>query len=103
MCGMGLYEGLVCVCQELVNYVEFFFVNLLEKQYNVFGFFDVIFCCNVMIYFDKMIQEDILCCFVLFFKFDGLLFVGYLENFSNFVCEFSLCGQMVYVLSKDKV
>lgn len=64
--------------------------------------FDAIFCRNVMIYFDKTTQEDILRRFVPLLKPDGLLFAGHSENFSNLVREFSLRGQTVYALSKDK-
>lgn len=102
MRGTGPHEGLVRVRQELANYVEFSSVNLLEKQYNVPGPFDAIFCRNVMIYFDKTTQEDILRRFVPLLKPDGLLFAGHSENFSNLVREFSLRGQTVYALSKDK-
>ncbi len=85
MRGTGPHEGLVRVRQELANYVEFSSVNLLEKQYNVPGPFDAIFCRNVMIYFDKTTQEDILRRFVPLLKPDGLLFAGHSENFSNLV------------------
>ena len=88
--------------QELANCVEFAPVNLLDKQYNVPGPFDAIFCRNVMIYFDKTTQQDILRRFVPLLKPDGLLFAGHSENFSNLVREFSLRGQTVYALSKEK-
>ena len=102
MRGTGPHEGLVRVRSELANAVEFSMVNLLEKQYNVAGPFDAIFCRNVMIYFDKTTQQEILRRFVPLLKPDGLLFAGHSENFSNLVREFSLRGQTVYALSKDK-
>jgi len=102
MRGTGPHDGLVRVRSELANAVEFSMVNLLEKQYNVAGPFDAIFCRNVMIYFDKTTQQEILRRFVPLLKPDGLLFAGHSENFSNLVREFSLRGQTVYALSKDK-
>lgn len=102
MRGTGPHEGLVRVRQELANNVEFTQLNLLDKQYNVPGPFDAIFCRNVMIYFDKTTQQEILRRFVPLLKPDGLLFAGHSENFSNLVREFSLRGQTVYALSKDK-
>ena len=102
MRGTGPHEGLVRVRQELANCVEFAPVNLLDKQYNVPGPFDAIFCRNVMIYFDKTTQQDILRRFVPLLKPDGLLFAGHSENFSNLAREFSLRGQTVYALSKEK-
>lgn len=102
MRGTGPHEGLVRVRQELASHVEFSSVNLLDKKYNVPGPFDAIFCRNVMIYFDKTTQQDILHRFVPLLKPDGLLFAGHSENFSNLVREFSLRGQTVYALGKDK-
>lgn len=102
MRGTGPHSGLVRVRQELANYVDFAPVNLLAKSYNVPGAFDAIFCRNVMIYFDKTTQQEILRRFVPLLKPDGLLFAGHSENFSNLVREFSLRGQTVYALNKDK-
>ncbi|TDN59919.1 protein-glutamate O-methyltransferase CheR [Scandinavium goeteborgense] len=102
MRGTGPHSGLVRVRQELANYVDFAPVNLLAKSYNVPGPFDAIFCRNVMIYFDKTTQQEILRRFVPLLKPDGLLFAGHSENFSNLVREFSLRGQTVYALNKDK-
>ncbi|MFJ3455906.1 protein-glutamate O-methyltransferase CheR [Scandinavium goeteborgense] len=102
MRGTGPHSGLVRVRQELANYVDFAPVNLLDKNYNVPGPFDAIFCRNVMIYFDKTTQQEILRRFVPLLKPDGLLFAGHSENFSHLVREFSLRGQTVYALNKDK-
>lgn len=66
------------------------------------GPFDAIFCRNVMIYFDKTTQQDILHRFVPLLKPDGLLFAGHSENFSNLVREFSLRGQTVYAHAPGK-
>jgi len=102
MRGTGPHAGLVRVRQELANFVDFQPLNLLDKQYNVPGPFDAIFCRNVMIYFDKTTQQDILRRFAPMLKPDGLMFAGHSENFSNLVREFTLRGQTVYALSKDK-
>ncbi|KNC94852.1 protein-glutamate O-methyltransferase CheR [Trabulsiella odontotermitis] len=102
MRGTGPHSGLVRVRQELANYVDFATLNLLSRTYNVPGPFDAIFCRNVMIYFDKTTQQEILRRFVPLLKPDGLLFAGHSENFSHLVREFSLRGQTVYALSKDR-
>lgn len=102
MRGTGPHNGLVRVRQELAQYVDFSPVNLLGRTYPVPGPFDAIFCRNVMIYFDKATQQAILRRFVPLLKPDGLLFAGHSENFSNLVREFTLRGQTVYALSKDK-
>ncbi len=102
MRGTGPHQGLVRVRNELANQIEFASLNLLDKQYNVPGPFDAIFCRNVMIYFDKETQQEILKRFVPLLKPGGLLFAGHSENFSNLSREFSLSGQTVYALSKEK-
>lgn len=102
MRGTGPHEGLVRVRHELGNAVEFASLNLLDKQYNVPGPFDAIFCRNVMIYFDKETQQEILKRFVPLLKPGGLLFAGHSENFSNLSREFWLKGQTVYALSKER-
>ncbi|WP_312982759.1 protein-glutamate O-methyltransferase CheR [Atlantibacter sp.] len=102
MRGTGPHEGLVRVRSELGNAVEFAAMNLLDKQYNVPGPFDAIFCRNVMIYFDKETQQAILKRFVPLLKPGGLLFAGHSENFSNLSRDFWLRGQTVYALSKER-
>lgn len=102
MRGTGPHEGLVRVRSELGNAVEFAAMNLLDKQYNVPGPFDAIFCRNVMIYFDKETQQEILKRFVPLLKPGGLLFAGHSENFSNLSRDFWLRGQTVYALSKER-
>lgn len=102
MRGTGPHEGLVRVRGELANHVEFASLNLLDKQYNVPGPFDAIFCRNVMIYFDRETQEAILKRFVPLLKPGGLLFAGHSENFSNLSRDFWLRGQTVYALSKER-
>lgn len=101
--GTGPHQGLVRVRQELVNFVDFSRLNLLDRQYAVPGPFDAIFCRNVMIYFDKTTQQEILRRFVPLLKPDGLLFAGHSENFSHLVRNFTLRGQTVYALNKGKV
>lgn len=102
MRGTGPHKGLVRVCHELGNAVAFAALNLLDKQYNIPGPFDAIFCRNVMIYFDKKTQQAILKRFVPLLKPGGLLFAGHSENFSNLSRDFWLYGQTVYALSKER-
>ena len=102
MRGTGPHDGLVRVRSELANYVDFSSLNLLSTHYAISGPFDAIFCRNVMIYFDKATQHEILKRFVPLLKPDGLLFAGHSENFSHIAREFSLRGQTVYALSKGR-
>ena len=66
---------------ELRQLVTFRQLNLLADSWPLSGQFDVIFCRNVMIYFDKATQRKILARFVPLMKPDALLFAGHSENF----------------------
>lgn len=102
MRGTGPHSGLVRVRQTLASTVDFSVLNLLDHEYALPGPFDAIFCRNVMIYFDRATQQAILRRFVPLLKPGGLLFAGHSENFSHLVPEFTLQGQTVYALKKDK-
>jgi chemotaxis protein methyltransferase CheR len=97
--GKGAQEGLVRVRPELRNLVTFRQLNLLADGWGVQGPFDVIFCRNVMIYFDKATQRKILSRFVPLMKPDALLFAGHSENFLYVSDSLRLRGKTVYELS----
>ncbi len=63
--------------------------------------FDAIFCRNVMIYFDKPTQAQVLARFEPLMKAGGLLFAGHSENFTYVTQAFKLRGQTVYELTRD--
>lgn len=77
-------------------------LNLLAQDWPVSGQFDVIFCRNVMIYFDKPTQGKILSRFAPLLKQDGLLFAGHSENFLYVSDLFKLRGKTVYELANKK-
>jgi chemotaxis protein methyltransferase CheR len=96
--GRGERSGLVRVRPELRQMVTFKPLNLLAGNWPLSGTFDVIFCRNVMIYFDKPTQGQILARFVPLMKPDGLLFAGHSENFMYASDAFRLRGKTVYEL-----
>jgi len=96
--GKGERSGLVRVRPELRQMITFKPLNLLAASWPVSGPFDVIFCRNVMIYFDKPTQGKILARFVPLMKPDGLLFAGHSENFLYATDAFKLRGKTVYEL-----
>jgi chemotaxis protein methyltransferase CheR len=60
----------------------------------------VIFCRNVMIYFDKATQRKILSRFVPLMKPHALLFAGHSENFLYVSDSLRLRGKTVYELDQ---
>ncbi|QNA89602.1 chemotaxis protein CheR [Massilia sp. Dwa41.01b] len=97
--GKGRHEGMVRVRQELRQLVSFRQLNLLSDNWPVSGQFDAIFCRNVMIYFDKNTQRQILSRFVPLMKPHALLFAGHSENFLYVSNALRLRGKTVYELS----
>lgn len=98
--GSGSQEGMVRARPELRKLITFHQMNLLEDKWRIQGPFDVIFCRNVMIYFDKATQAKIMAHFAPLLKPDGLLMVGHSENFTHLSKDFKLIGNTVYKLTK---
>ena len=97
--GTGAQAGLVRVRPELRKLVTFQQLNLLDESYQLRSAFDVVFCRNVMIYFDKPTQGRILSRFAPLIKPDGLLFAGHSENFLYVSDAFKLRAKTVYQLA----
>ncbi len=97
--GSGSNSGKVRVRDELRNLVTFRRIKLLEDGWTVRGPLDLIFCRNVMIYFDKTTQLAILERFAPVLRDDGLLFAGHSESFHNAVHLFRPLGKTVYGLT----
>ena len=98
--GKGSRAGMVRVRPELRQLITFKTLNLLASSWPVNGQFDVIFCRNVMIYFDKPTQSKILSRFVPLMKPEGLLFAGHSENFMYVTDALKLRGKTVYELDQ---
>jgi chemotaxis protein methyltransferase CheR len=99
--GTGAQAGMVRLRPELRKLITFRQLNLLADQWQLSGQFDVIFCRNVMIYFDKPTQGKILSKFVPLMKPDGLLFAGHSENFLYVSDALKLRGKTVYELGQS--
>ena len=100
--GTGSKSGFVRVRPELRAMVSFKPLNLLSSVWPIKGPVDVIFCRNVMIYFDKETQLKILQRFAPILRQDGLLFTGHSESFPQATHLFRLRGKTVYELAKNE-
>jgi len=100
--GSGSQEGYVSVRPELKQMIEFRRINLLDPSYPVKGPLDIIFCRNVMIYFDKPTQYKILSRFAPMLQPDGLMLAGHSESFLHAADLFRSTGKTVYVLAKTR-
>jgi chemotaxis protein methyltransferase CheR len=89
-------KGQVRVKPEVAAMVEFGQFNLLDKRWALQGPFSVIFCRNVMIYFDKPTQYEVLGRLAALLAPGGLLFAGHSENFTAAKDLLRPLGRTVY-------
>jgi chemotaxis protein methyltransferase CheR len=94
--GKAANAGMARVKPELREKIDFLIVNLIRNDWPFRDAFDVVFCRNVMIYFDAETQRQVLERIHKVMKPGGLLFVGHAENFSDSRDLFVLKGKTVY-------
>lgn len=99
--GKGNNAGKARVINELRQLIEFRRINLLDANWGLTGGFDIIFCRNVMIYFDKATQLKLLERMVKLLKEDGLYIAGHSESFSNASHLVKLVGKTTYQVSNS--
>ncbi|GFD79590.1 chemotaxis protein methyltransferase [Tenacibaculum sp. KUL118] len=94
--GKGANEGKVKVVDELRQMVQFKKLNLTDQNWDVTAPFDVIFCRNVMIYFDKPTQLNVLKKMIGMLKPTGLYMAGHSENFNMHTNLVRPVGKTIY-------
>ena len=94
--GTGANEGLVRVKPALRELVQFQALNLLDASYPSSPTFAAVFCRNVMIYFDKPTQRDILAKIVRKMGRDSLLYTGHSENYLHAADLVAPAGRSLY-------
>lgn len=93
----GVPAGQVRVRPELQKLITYSRINLLDAQWpSLKGPLDVLFCRNVMIYFDKSTQYQTLKKFVPLLHPDGLLYAGHSESFLHAADLFRSLGRTIY-------
>jgi len=90
--GSGYKYKVIPKIQSMVSFAK---LNLME-HWPMKGPFDVIFCRNVMIYFDKSTQEKLVGRFWHLLKEDGYLMVGHSESLSFLQHEYRYMRPAVY-------
>lgn len=82
--GKGAKSGLVRIVPEVRACTEFFTMNLMDYTYPFTEKFDIIFCRNALIYFDRTNQEKILQRLTGCLKKGGYLFIGHSETMTGY-------------------
>ena len=93
--GKGEQAGRVMAAPVLRNLIDFRQLNLMH-DWPMRGPFDVIFCRNVVIYFDTATKRRLFQRFADMLKPGGLLFIGHSETLRNISDRFELIGKTAY-------
>lgn len=93
--GSGENEGKVRVIDELRDLITFKQLNLMH-DWPMKGPFDIIFCRNVMIYFNKETQAILTDRYANYLAEDGHLIIGHSESLFKVSERFNLIGKTIY-------
>jgi chemotaxis protein methyltransferase CheR len=94
--GTGANQGFVRVRPELRKLVSFRVLNLADARWKLDEPIDIVFCRNVMIYFDASMQRTVLERIHAAMSPGGWLFAGHSENFAGSRDLFRALGKTVY-------
>jgi len=86
----------VRVAPELRRQVRFAHLNLMDSRYPVDRNIDVIFCRNILIYFDKETQQAVLQHLCEHLRIGGFLFLGHSETLAGFHLPLEPVGPTVF-------
>ncbi len=101
--GKGDHKGVMTVTPELHRVVRFARINLHADSYPVVGSFDLIFCRNVLIYFDQESKMKVIDGILRHLAPSGLLFVGHSEHLGAIAPNLKTIAPTIHVLSRTTV
>jgi chemotaxis protein methyltransferase CheR len=95
--GTASNSGFIRAKPEIARLIDFRSFNLMNNDWSSLGDpFDIVFCRNVMIYFDAPTQRKVLERTHRAMRPGGLLYVGHSENFTDSSDLFRLRGKTIY-------
>lgn len=81
---------------ELRRHVSFKRLNFMDSDFRMPEIYDIIFCRNVLIYFDKETQEKVIGKFMKYLQPGGYLFLGHSETIFSMNLPLRTCVPTVY-------
>jgi chemotaxis protein methyltransferase CheR len=96
--GVGAYQGCCRVKEDLKQLVAFYHANLFQPEFPVVEPVEVIFCRNVMIYFDQETQEELVQRLTRKLTSGGYLLLGHSESLLGMSHSFTSLCPSVYRL-----
>jgi len=94
--GKGSRRELVKIKPHIANMAVFRRINLMDDRYPIKSLLDVIFCRNVMIYFDRETQAKVLARLSQYLKPGGYLFIGHSETIQGISDAFQYVAPTIY-------
>jgi chemotaxis protein methyltransferase CheR len=94
--GKGEQTGKLKVRKHLSEMITFRRVNLMAPAFPIKTPFDVIFCRNVMIYFDRPTQATLIGKFFRYLRPGGFLFIGHSESLQWIEHQFDYIKPTIY-------
>ncbi|MBH0201225.1 MAG: protein-glutamate O-methyltransferase [Nitrospira sp.] len=94
--GRGASEHQLKVKPHLSAMIQFRRLNLMDEQFPIKSPLDLIFCRNVMIYFDRPTQERLVNKFYRYLKPGGCLFIGHSESLQWVEHSFTSLAPTIY-------
>ena len=89
-------SGLVRIVPELREKVRFRRLNFMDNDFGIHEPYDIIFCRNVVIYFDRPTQERLLNKFYTHLTKDGFIFMGHSETLNGLDVPLVMVHPTVY-------
>jgi chemotaxis protein methyltransferase CheR len=89
-------KQLVRVIPQLRSHAKFARLNLMDDQYDVPDIYDIIFCRNVLIYFDRQTQEKVINKICRHLKKGGYLFLGHSESITGYNVPLKQLNPAIY-------
>ncbi len=100
--GRGDSKNSFFIRESIKNMITFKRLNLLAEKYPMKGQFDIIFCRNVIIYFDKKTKDGVIDKFHEYLTDDGYFFAGHSESLANRSGKYRLIGNTIYGKTVNK-
>lgn len=94
--GTGDKEGLFRVKDILKKNLFFRQLNFKDEDFDIHTQFDLIFCRNVIVYFDKEFQKELFNKFHKYLKEDSLVFIGHSETLFGVSDKFKYVASNIY-------
>jgi chemotaxis protein methyltransferase CheR len=99
--GKGERKGVMKVSPDLHRVVRFARVNLHADSYPILGSFDLIFCRNVLIYFDQESKVKVIAGILRHLSPSGLLFVGHSEHLGRIAPNLRTIAPTIHALASS--